>query len=55
MIIAEKMKAIVEPFVYMVPNILKQSGIFNLLLKVREEESLSYSRTTDGVPKQETL
>ena len=39
----EKRKAIVEPFVHMVPKILKQSGMFDLLLKVREEAPRQYS------------
>ena len=34
---SEKMKTIVEPFVYLVQKILKQSGMFNHLITVREE------------------
>ena len=33
----EKMKDMVEPFVQLVPKILKQSGLFDHLVKVREE------------------
>ena len=34
---SEKMKTIVEPFVYLVPKILKQRCMFNHLLMVRKE------------------
>ena len=37
---SEKMKTIVEPFVHVLPKILKQSGMFDHLLKVREEAPL---------------
>ena len=37
---SEKMKTIVELFVHLVPNILKKSGMFDHLLKVREEAPL---------------
>ena len=48
---SEKMKTIVEPFVYLVPMILKQSGMFGHLLKVREEVPFQYSRVSDRVPR----
>ena len=51
---SEKMKTIVEPFVHMVPMILKQSGMFVHLLKVREEVPFQYSRLSDRVPTQVT-
>ena len=51
---SEKMKTIVEPFVHLVPMILKQSGMFDHLLKVKEEVSFQYSRPSDGVPRQVT-
>ncbi|KAL5559917.1 hypothetical protein UlMin_036128 [Ulmus minor] len=51
---SEKMKTIVEPFVHLVPMILKQSGMFGHLLKVREEVSFQYSRPSEGVPMQVT-
>ena len=51
---SEKMKTIVEPFVHLVPMILKQSGMFGHLLKVREEVAFQYSRPSEGVPTQVT-
>ena len=48
---SEKMKTIVEPFVHLVPMILRQSGIFGQLLKVREEVPFQYSRASDEVPR----
>ena len=50
----EKMKGIVEPFVHLVPKILKQSGMFDHLLKVSEEVPLQYSWAHEGVLKQVT-
>ena len=41
----EKIKVIVEPFLFMMPKILKQIGMFDHLIKAREEEPL------DKVPK----
>ena len=54
--IPDKIKALVEPFVYMVSKILKQSSLFDHFLKEKEEEEepLQYSWTLDEVPKQET-
>ena len=52
--VSEKMKTIVEPFVHLVPMILKQSGMFSHLLKVREEVPFQYSRLSNGVPRQVT-
>ena len=47
---SEKMKTIVGPFVHLVPKILKQSSMFNHLLKEREEVPLQYSWVVDRVP-----
>ncbi|KAL5573894.1 hypothetical protein UlMin_023491 [Ulmus minor] len=51
---SEKMKTIVEPFVHLVPMILKKSGIFSHPLKVREYVPFQYLRLSDGVPRQVT-
>ena len=50
----EKIKTIVVPFVHLVSVILKQSGMFGHLLKVREEVSFQYSRPSEGVLTQVT-
>ena len=49
-IVAEKMKVIVKPFVHMVLKILEQSGMFDHFLKVREEVPLLYSWARDKLP-----
>ena len=46
------MKAIVEPFLFMVSKILKHSGMFDHLMKAREEELLLYTWALDEEPKQ---
>ena len=51
---SKKMKGIVEPLVHLVPKILKQSRLYDHLVKVREEAPFQYSRALDGVPRQVT-
>ncbi|KAL5546003.1 hypothetical protein UlMin_005690 [Ulmus minor] len=50
----ENMKDIVKPFVHLVPKILKQIGLFDHLVKVRDEVPFQYSQALDKVPIQVT-
>ncbi|KAL5580974.1 hypothetical protein UlMin_013416 [Ulmus minor] len=51
----KKMKLMVEPFLVMLPKILKQSRMFDHLLKAKEEEPLLYHREPGKMPKKQTL